>query len=412
MFSGTRRVPGLYERTNADGSTVFEAFARFGGKLRRHTLTATTKTDAIAELRALKVDYSRGEQHRSSPAAALAVADVVPDWLAQLESRVGHRDPRRRYSARTVALYRDRSKYIVRELGHRPIAELSIADVRRFVDRLPAKFAPSTATGHITVLSASADTPCCGNGLLDRDLSAASTATNVPALVGRRTALPDARRSRSAAQPHDRRVPARRGYLRLAGLRVSEALGLRWRDIDFANDSVTVAGQLGLDGDRVPTKTAQCGDRPDAAGARSRTPAHSRAEPSAILLSFTATPSCSRQGATSPSPAVTLSVPSTLRVTRPDSTVTTASLSAFTTSGIRSSRSRSTRGYRWRRRQPFCPARDAVGRRRSTPVSPRAGGSRRQHGWSKRALARDKPSPRGCRFAWWRWCGARAASGF
>jgi hypothetical protein len=61
VYTGNRRVPGLYERTLANGSTVFEAALRLGGKVRRHRLEATTKTDAIGELRRLQVDYQRGE---------------------------------------------------------------------------------------------------------------------------------------------------------------------------------------------------------------------------------------------------------------------------------------------------------------------------------------------------------------
>ena len=53
--------PGLYARTRADGSTVYDVALRLGGKVRRHRLTANTKTDAIAELRALQTDYSRGQ---------------------------------------------------------------------------------------------------------------------------------------------------------------------------------------------------------------------------------------------------------------------------------------------------------------------------------------------------------------
>jgi len=42
----------------------------------------------------------------------------------------------------------------------------------------------------------------------------------------------------------------------LAGLRVSEALGLTWGDVDFDAKTITVTGQLGTGGNRVPTKTA------------------------------------------------------------------------------------------------------------------------------------------------------------
>ena len=37
-----------------------------------------------------------------------------------------------------------------------------------------------------------------------------------------------------------------------AGLPISEALGLRWRDLDVAVGSLTVAGQLGRDGAWLP----------------------------------------------------------------------------------------------------------------------------------------------------------------
>ena len=81
VYTGDRRVPGLYERTLADGSTVYDAAFRLGGKVRRHRLEARTKTDAIAELRALQVDHARGEPHRS-PAAGLTLAELARDYLA------------------------------------------------------------------------------------------------------------------------------------------------------------------------------------------------------------------------------------------------------------------------------------------------------------------------------------------
>jgi len=41
-----------------------------------------------------------------------------------------------------------------------------------------------------------------------------------------------------------------------AGLRISEALGLRWRDLDFKAGTLTVSGQLAPDGSRRATKSA------------------------------------------------------------------------------------------------------------------------------------------------------------
>jgi integrase len=39
------------------------------------------------------------------------------------------------------------------------------------------------------------------------------------------------------------------------GLRISEALGLRWRDVDLKAETLTVERQLGTDGERVHVKT-------------------------------------------------------------------------------------------------------------------------------------------------------------
>jgi integrase len=256
VYSGNHRVPGLYERKLANSSSVYEARLRLGGRIRRHRLSAATKSDAIHELRALQVDYARGEAHRS-PAAALTVADIAADWLTHLEGRVGHRDARRRYSARTVELYRQRlDRHVVPALGSLPIADVTVADVRRLVDRLGRDgLAPGTVTSVVNITSGLFRFAIKG-GLADRnpvrdldrdDRPGATrlteprylTAAEVDALL---TRMSDAFRPVAAA-------------CAFAGLRVSETLGLRWRDVDFAGEILTVSGQLGGDGERVPTKT-------------------------------------------------------------------------------------------------------------------------------------------------------------
>src|SRR5829696_5775955 len=93
VYSGNRRVPGLFERTLANGATVYEASMRLGGSMRRHRLDAATKTDALRELREWQVDVERGDPRVRG---GLTVADVAADWAAHLTARVGHRDPRQR----------------------------------------------------------------------------------------------------------------------------------------------------------------------------------------------------------------------------------------------------------------------------------------------------------------------------
>ena len=106
VFSGNRRVRGLHERTLAGGTTAFEARLRIDGKDSWILLDASTKTDAIHELEALRVDRQRGEfrHDRLSP----TVDDLWPDLIAHMQARVGLGDSRRRYSQATVDLYDQR----------------------------------------------------------------------------------------------------------------------------------------------------------------------------------------------------------------------------------------------------------------------------------------------------------------
>ena len=106
VYSGKTRVRGLWQRRLADGSTVFEGRLRLDGRDCKVPLQAATKTDAIRELESLRVDRDRGERRHRSLAPTLD--ELAGEWLEQLGARVGIRDERRRYSARTVALYRQR----------------------------------------------------------------------------------------------------------------------------------------------------------------------------------------------------------------------------------------------------------------------------------------------------------------
>jgi integrase len=254
VYTGNRRVPGLYGRTLANGTTVFEAALRLGGKVRRHRLQAVTKTDAIAELRRLQVDFERGETHRS---VGITINDLAADFFTHMGTRIGDADPRRRRSPRTVRHYDDQLKlHVLPVLGHLLAADLRVADLRRLLDVLAAKkLSPSTRTGLLSILSAlmryalkqgivernvvrdldKDDRPGAGRVTEPRYLSA----TEVTHLLDK---MGDTFRPAAAVCTY-------------AGLRLSEALGLRWADIDFKAGTITVSAQLGLGGERAPLKT-------------------------------------------------------------------------------------------------------------------------------------------------------------
>ena len=261
VHSGTHRIRGLWERERADGSTVFEFAGRLGGSFHRHTLQASTKTDAIRELEALRVDYQRGEQHRS-PAAGLPLRDVAADWLQHVQARIGHRDPRRRYSVRTFDLYQQRARdYIVPALGHLPIADVTVADVRRLLNTLgsptrkPRPLAPATVTGVRTALSALCRY-AIRNGLADRnpvrDLDRDDAPGTARQTEPRYLTLAEIDALLAELSDTFRPVAAACAY---AAMRISEALGLTWENINFSGGTITITGQLGTGGDRVATKT-------------------------------------------------------------------------------------------------------------------------------------------------------------
>src|SRR5215213_7130110 len=255
VHSGNRRVPGLFERTLASGATVYEASMRLSGSMRRHRLDAATKTDALRELREWQVDIERGYPRVGG---GLTVSDLAADWIAHLTARVGHRDPRQRRSARTVDLYRQRlEQWIVPALGSRHVGDVALADVRRLVDRLNrAGLAPSSVSGVVGIASGLFRFAIKG-GLIDRNPVCDLDRDDRPG-VARLTEpryLTAAEIDGLLANLGDtfRPVGATCAY---AALRVSETLGLRWRDVDLLAGTMTVSGQLGADGERVPAKSA------------------------------------------------------------------------------------------------------------------------------------------------------------
>jgi integrase len=256
VYTANRRVPGLYERTLADGTTVYEARLRLGGDVRRHRLDAITKTDAIAELRALQVDYDRGEQHKSR-ALAPTLNELAADYVTHLCARISDTDPRRRRSPRTVAHYDEQLRlHVLPTIGSRVVAELTVADVRRLLDTLAAKkLAPRSRSGLLGILSG-----LLAYGVkqgvvernvvrdLDRDDRPGSARKTEP----RYLTAAELERLLAAMGDTFRPVAAACAY---AGLRLSEALGLRWRDVDLKAATLSVTAQLGDAGQRAPLKT-------------------------------------------------------------------------------------------------------------------------------------------------------------
>jgi integrase len=245
VYSGKRRIPGLYERDRADGSTAYEArYRRNGSKPKLVVLDATTKSDAIAELQALRVDGRRGDPLRTRSLVP-TVEEVAESWIAQLKLRIGHRDPSKRFSPRTVDLYESRlALHVTPTLGTIPIDELSVVDLRRLIDKLGRKLAPATVTQIVAVVS----------GLLRFAVRERLVERNVVRDLDREDRPGVARQSEPRYLSADeialvlskmtdvfRPIATMCAY---AGLRISETLGLTWADVDLNAKTINVRRQL------------------------------------------------------------------------------------------------------------------------------------------------------------------------
>jgi integrase len=269
VYSGSRRVPGLYERVRADGSVVFEASLRLQGRMQRRRLTAQTKTDAITELRNLQTDSGRGELHRSAQLSP-TLAELAGDYITHLRSRIDDPDPKLRRSHRTVKDARYKiDRYILPTLGRVRTAELTTADVVRLLDWLARyesrrrkgtdireRLSPSTRTGVLSTLSGLLRYGV-KRGLIERNVVRDVDRDDRPGTkrVTKPRYLDENELARLLARLGDTFRPIAATYA-YAGLRASEALGLRWRDIDLDAGVLRVENQLGVDGTLQPLKTA------------------------------------------------------------------------------------------------------------------------------------------------------------
>ena len=252
---GERRITNLWQRTLANGETAFEFVGRVDGRVIRRRLTATTKSDAVTEARGLTTDRDRGEL-RLRPAAP-TVPELRDEFLDHLRSLVGDPDDRRRRSQACVDLYeRHLDVRFVPEFRTRRVDEITTSDLRRWLDQLRrTKLAPNTQRGVLTAASAMLRyaakqgyipmTPAAG---LDRDDRPSATRKRQPRYLNgaQLAALLD------ELDDDYRPLGAMLAY---AGLRVSEALAVRWRDLDLDAARLTVAAQLDRAGRTVPLKT-------------------------------------------------------------------------------------------------------------------------------------------------------------
>jgi integrase len=270
---GGRKIPSLWCRDLIDGTIVYEAHLRINGKKKKVILEARTITEAIRELKALQVDRDRGTVHEN-PLVNPTMAELFDELAAHMQARVGISDEKRRYAQGTVDVLRQLARlYVVPFLGHKPVASVTTADLRRLIEHLQSEqpnrkaLSPTTTTNSLLVVSRALGFAVT-MGYVDRnvyrDLSLDDrpghkrlteprylTADEVKLLLD--CAGRDVGRSGGRDQ---RRDPAMLGCMVYAALRISETLGLTWGNVDFKTNEIMVAAQLSRDRRKlVPPKS-------------------------------------------------------------------------------------------------------------------------------------------------------------
>jgi integrase len=243
----------VYVRADAQGRARYEYQAKRNGKTTRLTLDASTPTDAIQEANRLRVVSAEAGLADGS----LRLAALVERFFA--EARSGeYQPPRGKLATSTVDLYEQRLRlHVLPALGHSTrVRAVDGARLRLMIDKLRfSGLSGSTIRSTVVALKAVfrfavrrgliASNPVLA---LDADLPSAAR-TSEPVYLTREEVggLLD------ELSDEFRPVATTCVYL---GLRISEALGLRWGDIDWAAKTVAIERQLGRDGATlVPLKT-------------------------------------------------------------------------------------------------------------------------------------------------------------
>jgi integrase len=232
-----RRVPGLYERKTSTGERVYEVCTKRGGKVIRRRLAAQTGTDAVREQRSLLATLDTGAQLISRPDVSLR--ELQQEWEQWARS------PASTLAAGTVELYADLlDRRALRMLGaSTKAAAVRPAHLRAMVDKLSVEgLSGSSVHGTLTAVSALFRFAVRRDlvetnpvRLLERDDRPSTKRTKEPRYLDRS----EIDRLLAKIGEEFRPVAA---VCAFAGLRISEALALRWQDVDFTTGVLHVPG--------------------------------------------------------------------------------------------------------------------------------------------------------------------------
>jgi integrase len=255
VFHRGQRVPNLWKRPKKEadkreGATFEIVYRDELGKQRQKTLNARTIQRAIVEAEEYRSKVRRGEVVASP---RLTLSEVAEEYFSRLEAAVATGER----SQRTLDLYRQKfRKYFAPGLGKRRVQDIRAEQIgaiygKQRKDGLARWTIAGTNTALSAILSFAVSRGYLASSPLQR-LDKIEKPKQESKREARRLSEAEVRSLCSAATPRYRPVVM---TLAWTGVRVSEALGLRWQDIDFEAREVRVRGQLDETGELKKPKT-------------------------------------------------------------------------------------------------------------------------------------------------------------
>lgn len=242
VYIGKERIAGLFSYCNKSGEVAYHWSRRVDGRMRRGTLrtvgtlTQPRKTDAVNEYRALFADVQRGEVVIGD--RTITVRKLVEDFLDRESGPLATR------SKDTIRVYRLRlEKHVVREIGSMKCDDVTVAHIRRLLD----KWKREGQSGGAIKVTVAALASAFRHGIFHLGLA------KNPVADLQRGELPSGRRQTEPRYLTVDQVEKLLGRLSdefrgvgaclfYGGMRVSEALALNWEMIDFDAKTVAVPG--------------------------------------------------------------------------------------------------------------------------------------------------------------------------
>ncbi len=207
------------------------------GRQFKKTLAARTRSEARVEAGELRAQLAHGKL--STGDRSLTIEALSTSFLER------ERGPMARLSPRTVDHYAQILRtHVVPALGPKTkVHEIGVQHVRKMVDSVAAKRSGSTVCGTINALSACMKHAIRDLGAIERnpcrDLERGDLPSSKRQTEPRYLTVAEVERLLSKMSDESRPVAAACFY---AGLRISEALALRWGDIDAESQTIAVRG--------------------------------------------------------------------------------------------------------------------------------------------------------------------------